>query len=120
MGFTPVLCATLYEDWMDKFESYIHGKVVASAGSALPLVCPIDLSHAGDIIDTSDDVVELAVRDAAGAFQAARKLSAVDRIAWLTRAADAIDGASDGMVDLIIRDIGKQRRSETLDRKIVV
>ncbi len=100
---------------MSKIQSYIHGAVVDHAGNALPFVSPVDLASSGLLIDSPDEVVTLAVQDAAQAYQAARKLPTADRIVWLAKAAEAIEAHAAELVELIIRDIGKPRRAATFE-----
>ncbi|CAM3408209.1 Aldehyde dehydrogenase domain-containing protein [Bordetella sputigena] len=100
---------------MAKIQSYIHGASVDHAGEVLPFISPVDSSSGGDLIDAPDEVVARAVGDAAHAFEAARKLSTADRMAWLSKAAEAIEANAAALVDLIIRDIGKPRRAATFE-----
>ncbi len=100
---------------MGKIQSYIHGAAVDHAGGVLPFVSPTDMSSSGDLIDAPDEVVTQAVRDAARAYLAARKLPVAERIGWLLKAAEAIEANAAALVDLIIHDIGKPRRAATFE-----
>ncbi|CAM3542423.1 aldehyde dehydrogenase family protein [Bordetella flabilis] len=100
---------------MAKIQSFIHGANVDHAGNALSFVSPVDLTHTGELIDAPGDIVTRAVQDAAQAYHATRKLPVADRIGWLAKTADAIDAHAAGLVDLIIRDIGKPRRAATFE-----
>ncbi|AOB31588.1 hypothetical protein AKI39_14185 [Bordetella sp. H567] len=100
---------------MGKIQSYIHGATVDHAGNTLPLVSPVDASVVGELVDAPDEIVTQAVQDTAQAFQAARGIAAADRIGWLHKAAETIEGHAGELIELIIHDIGKPRRAATFE-----
>jgi len=96
-------------------QSYIHGATADHGGDALPVVSPVDLSVTGQLLDAPAEVVDRAVQDCRQAWLAARRSTVAERVAWLNRAADAIEAQAGELVGLIVRDIGKPRRAAAFE-----
>jgi acyl-CoA reductase-like NAD-dependent aldehyde dehydrogenase len=100
---------------VDAIQSYIHGATVNHDGAPLSSISPIDLSLTGHLIDAPAAIVTQAVEDAWQAYLANKALPAAQRIAWMNKAADAIEAHAAELAELIIRDIGKPRRAATFE-----
>jgi acyl-CoA reductase-like NAD-dependent aldehyde dehydrogenase len=90
--------------------SFAGGKPLEPGGDTTPLASPVDLSVYAQLAETPESTIDAAVQGAHAAYEASRLCTAAQRSQWLKAAADAVAAASEELVALLIRDIGKPRR----------
>lgn len=89
----------------------VAGRASAHDGPATALISPVDLQPYAMLVESSAETIDAAVSDARAAFLRHRRSPLHLRTQWLLAAAQAIEAATDELVDLIIHDIGKPRRA---------
>jgi acyl-CoA reductase-like NAD-dependent aldehyde dehydrogenase len=98
-------------------EAWIGGRRVAvdAAVKRIDLHSPVDGSLNYRMPDAGAELVDLAVQDAAAAFQKHRYASTATRLAWLEAIAKTVAGNTGPIIDSIVRAIGKPRRAATFE-----
>ena len=95
---------------------WISGRPEAPTGAdASELISPIDGACVAKAVTCDAEGVDRAVKSAHRAFLAQRRTPMATRAGWLRAAADEIEAARDGLVEALIRDIGKPRRPATFE-----
>ncbi|MFM0501750.1 aldehyde dehydrogenase family protein [Paraburkholderia caffeinilytica] len=95
--------------------SFIDGAPIPADGELLTLINPFTMGSVCAITDVSPVVVDLAARNANRAFLRNRDRSVAERARWLENCADTLSAHVDEIVELLVSDIGKPRRSATFE-----
>jgi acyl-CoA reductase-like NAD-dependent aldehyde dehydrogenase len=91
-------------------KAYSPGMNLEHSGARSPLVSPVDQKPYAELSETPAPVIDQIVERAYAAYAANRRATTAQRSQWLKAAADAIAGAAEEIVALLIQDIGKPRR----------
>jgi len=81
------------------------------------LISPVDETVAAQIVESDAGIIDLAVKNAHGAFVCHRESTVATRIGWLNAAADEVEKSEKPIVESLIRSIGKPRRAATFEAK---
>jgi acyl-CoA reductase-like NAD-dependent aldehyde dehydrogenase len=94
---------------------YITGRTVQAEGAAASLTSPVNLQAFARLVETSEALIGQAVKESHAAYLAHRRTTPAERARWLNAAADAIEGATAEIVELLICDIGKPRKAASFE-----
>ncbi|MGH7087622.1 MAG: aldehyde dehydrogenase family protein [Stellaceae bacterium] len=97
---------------------WVGGTIRADAPRS-PLVCPIDESVAGALVESDATIVAAAVEHSHAAFRKHAHATTAKRIEWLLAMAEAMDKIEGELVRSLVRFIGKPRRAATFEAKRV-
>jgi acyl-CoA reductase-like NAD-dependent aldehyde dehydrogenase len=90
---------------------------VGAEATFSPLVSPIDMTVASEIVESDAGIIDTAVKHAHAAFLKHQDATIAKRVEWLMAAADAIDKIEVELIRSLIRVIGKPRRAATFEAK---
>jgi acyl-CoA reductase-like NAD-dependent aldehyde dehydrogenase len=100
-----------------RFSPWIGGSTKTATGKCTPLVCPIDESVIGEIVESDPGMIDKAVTNAQAAYVKHRESTTASRMGWLNTAADALEKSEPAIVESLVRAIGKPRRAATFEAK---